>query len=671
MNAMDPMLEVYIYENSQLLEKLEEMLLDGERNASLSIDQINEIFRVMHTIKGSSAMMNFDNVAKISHAVEDLFAHIRERYPRQTDWLKICGIVLSSVDFIKLEIAKMQEGKDPDGDCADLVDEIEGYLEQLMKRKIPEVEAPKEEAEDEEALDFDMPGKYYSAFIRFEPDSKMENIRAFGILNELTPYVIKVAHVPEDIFANNADEIIATNGFYLYIKTNEDPEKIRKVIGDTLFVRMFEFHEVDEKSPDLPESIKPQKPDKAAAAKPVAAGPAPTGAADSFLKQNFISVNINKLDKLINLVGEIVITESMVTKSPDLKTLVLDNFEKSARQLRKLTDELQDVVMSIRMVPVSTTFHKMHRLVRDMSKKVRKDAELIIIGEETEVDKNIIDSLGDPLMHIIRNAMDHGLETADERAATDKPPVGKITLEARNQDGDVLIIVSDDGKGLNRSAIIKNAIERGITTKSESEITDKEAFSFVLLPGFSTKEQVTEFSGRGVGMDVVRKNIEKVGGTVSLESAPGKGTSIYIRIPLTLAIVDGMQILVGDSMYIIPILSIRESFKPQQKDIIIDPDGNEMIMIRGECYPVLRLYKEFDIPTQITDLQDGIMIVVESDHQTYCLFADAIIGEQQAVVKPIPQYILRSVGRIRGMGGCTILGDGSISLILDINSLVS
>ncbi len=325
--------------------------------------------------------------------------------------------------------------------------------------------------------------------------------------------------------------------------------------------------------------------------------------------------------------------------------------------------------MSIRMVPVSGTFHKMHRIVRDMSKKVSKDVELILVGEETEVDKNIIDNLSDPLMHLIRNAMDHGLETAQEREDAGKSPIGRITLEARNTGGDVLIIVSDDGRGLNRQKIIEKAIANGVTSKPEAEITDREAYNFVLLPGFSTKEQVTEFSGRGVGMDVVVKNIEKVGGMVSLESTPGHGMTITIKIPLTLAIVDGMLITVANNLYILPVLTIRESFKPDMKDVIVDPDGQEMIMIRGEVYPIIRLHERFSVPGALTNFEDGIMMMIENDSFAYCLFADKLVGEQQAVVKPMPNYISKTIGKIPGMEGSSILGDGSIALILDVNTV--
>jgi two-component system chemotaxis sensor kinase CheA len=388
------------------------------------------------------------------------------------------------------------------------------------------------------------------------------------------------------------------------------------------------------------------------------------------VQQSIISVSVAKLDRLLDLVGEMVIAEAMVIQNPDLFGLELDNFDKAARQLNKITNEMQDTVMSIRMVPLSTTFHKMHRIVRDMCRKLMKDVKLEIIGEETEVDKNIIEHISDPLMHLVRNAVDHGLETTSERLTAEKPGTGTITLEAKNVGSDVLIIIRDDGRGLDKNKIIHKAKEQGLLNKSAEEMTDKEIFNLILLPGFSTKDSVTEFSGRGVGMDVVTKNIELVGGTISVDSVYGKGTVITMKIPLTLAIIDGMNIRVGKSCYTIPIISIKESFRPKEKDIITDPDGNEMIMVRGQCIKVLRLHELYNVKTDITNLTKGIIIMAEQDEKNVCILADELIGQQQVVVKTLPKYI-QSIKRIRGLSGCTLLGDGSISLILDISGFIA
>jgi two-component system chemotaxis sensor kinase CheA len=386
--------------------------------------------------------------------------------------------------------------------------------------------------------------------------------------------------------------------------------------------------------------------------------------------QSIISVDVTKLDKLMDLMGEMVIAEAMVTQNPELQSLKLNSFYKAARQLQKITSEMQDMIMSIRMVPLSATFQKMHRIVRDMSRKLNKEVQLKLIGEETEVDKNIIEHISDPLMHLVRNSIDHGIEMADERAAAGKPREGHVTLEAQNAGSDVLVIVRDDGKGLNKEKILKKAIEHGLINKSESEMTDREIYNLIFLPGFSTNDSVTEYSGRGVGMDVVLKNLEAIGGSAAVDSTEGEGTVTTLKIPLTLAIIDGMNIRVGDARYTLPTVSIQETFRAKGSDTFQDTEGNEMIMVRGQCYPILRLHKIYAIQTEITDLTRGIMLMVEQDGKSVCLFADELLGQHQVVFKALPGYI-KNTRKIDGLAGCTLLGDGSISLILNIGRLIN
>jgi two-component system chemotaxis sensor kinase CheA len=270
-------------------------------------------------------------------------------------------------------------------------------------------------------------------------------------------------------------------------------------------------------------------------------------------------------------------------------------------------------------------------------------------------------------MHLIRNSMDHGLESREGRLAAGKPSKAQITLEARNAGSEVWILVRDDGRGLNREKILLKAREKGLVNKADNELTDNEVYALIMLPGFSTQEKVTEFSGRGVGMDVVKKNIEGVGGAISLSSVPGKGTEVLIKIPLTLAIIDGIEIGVAQSRFTIPTTSIRESFQVSDDKVIADSDGNEIIMIRGQCYPVLRIGRLFGVKNARTDFDTGILVMVEGNGRAACLFADRLIGEQQVVVKALPRYIKH----VPGIAGCTILGDGSISLILDVNTILS
>ena len=677
MAEMDPMLEIYIYENQQLLDRMEEILLHAEKEHSLTGDQINEIFRIMHTIKGSSSMMYFDTLAHVSHEVENMFSQIREYGARGGDWDHLFDIVLGATDFIKGEIAKLQNGGTPDGEANELVASIEKYLSFLSMRKdypkpeeLPQIK--EKSAEEADLAELDFTAQNYKIKVFFEADCKMENIRAFGIVNALTDMSHKIEHVPENVLDDESSDEIVSNGFLIFINSPAPEDNLRRVLSETMFVKNFELEILNDESPELPASMR-KKAVEVEATAPAATAPTEgaTKPSSDFLKQNFISVNINKLDKLMNLVGEIVTTESMVIKNPDLVGLKLNSFEKATQQLQKLTDELQDIVMSIRMVPVSATFHKMQRIVRDIGKKISKEADLIMLGEETEVDKTIIDNLSDPLMHLIRNSLDHGLEMPEDRLKKNKPPKGKIFLEAQNTGGDVIISVRDDGRGLNRQLLLKKAAEKGLLTKAEADMSDREVYSLIFTPGFSTKDQATELSGRGVGMDVVRRNIDNIGGSIVVDSTPNVGMSITIRIPLTLAIIEGMMLSVGNTIFIAPILSIRESFKPAPGSVFSDPQGNEMIMIRGQCHEVISLHKFFHLETETKNFEDGILVVVETDSRTYCIFVDKLLGKQPAVVKPMPSYIAKSKGRLKGLAGCTIMGDGSIGLILDFNTFVN
>jgi len=302
-----------------------------------------------------------------------------------------------------------------------------------------------------------------------------------------------------------------------------------------------------------------------------------------------------------------------------------------------------------------------------MCKKLNKEVQLQLMGEETEVDKNIIEHISDPLMHLIRNAIDHGIEQKGQRLKSGKPGKSSIILEAKNSGGDVWITVKDDGNGLDKQRIMEKAKQKMLLTKPENEYSDSEIFSFILLPGFSTNEKVSEYSGRGVGMDVVRENIEKIRGSINIDSIDKVGTRISIKIPLTLAIIAGMMVKVGREKYIIPITSIRQSFKPKADQIIVDHEGNELIMIRGQCFCIVRIHNKFHLDTQVTNIEDGILVVIDDGTNLVCLFADELVGEQQVVVKPVPYYIRK----VKGLGGCTIQVDGSISLIIDVNGLLA
>lgn len=696
----DQMLEMFLYETNQLLEQLEQIMLDTERDNSLSEENINEIFRIMHTTKGSSAMMGFNNISKVTHALEDVFFFIRANGSSGLDISRISDFVLAVSDFVKAEIEKIEKGGEADGDENGLIDKLEAYLTQISPQE-QKAKQPTEKPDVPKAKQTRRANtgeKRYEARLEFEKDTQLVNIRAFTIFNNLQKITGEIFSDPDDL-VNATSDAILSGGVRMFFSSSKPENALRAAFEDSLYLKSYTLNQVDDYDEKLEKLglLKSEKsapgadkaeaeaaPAKAAeSAKPAALqvkndvqteAPAKTGSSVQQQKSsriNLISVNLNKLDRLMDIVGEIVISESMVTKNPEVVDLKLEGFNKAARQLRKLTDELQDIVMSIRMVPIAGTFQKMHRLVRDMSKSLSKEVDFVTEGEDTEVDKNIADHLADPLMHIIRNSMDHGIESAEERLASGKPEKGVVKLSAANAGGEIIISVSDDGKGLDRDKIYTKAKERGLVEKPIEELSNKEIFSFIMLPGFSTNEKVTEYSGRGVGMDVVKRNIEEVGGSVNIASIAGRGTTINIIIPLTLAIVDAMELKVGKSVYSLPKTSIREAFRPRGQEIIHDENGNEMIMIRGACYPILRLHKIFNQPSEITSIDDGILIIIDGDGKTACVFTDMIIGEQQVVVKPLPQYLMQFGIKELGVEGCTILGDGSISLILDAKNLVN
>jgi len=387
------------------------------------------------------------------------------------------------------------------------------------------------------------------------------------------------------------------------------------------------------------------------------------------IKRQDIRVDLEKLDSLITLIGELVIAENMMVNNPDLAGLSLENFNKAAKQTSKIVRELQELAMLVRMVPVSGLFRRMIRLVHDLSTKCGKKADLVLSGEETEVDKTIIEILTDPLVHMIRNSIDHGIENPHERALNGKPETGSVRLSASHEEGEVWIVVEDDGKGLNKGKILAKASKLGLIGEDVSELSDKEAFSLIFLPGFSTAEQVSDVSGRGVGMDVVKQNLDKINCKIDVFSRPGQGLKFTMRIPLTLAIIDGMLIRVGGSRYILPIMSIKESFCPKPSAITVSTDGQELVRVREEFIPVVRLHELHKITPDNENLAEGILIVLDTQSGALALFVDEILGQQQTVIKSLSKYI-SDVGRVRGVSGCTILGDGEVCLILDVGGIV-
>ncbi|TPV93539.1 MAG: hypothetical protein B7733_19880 [Myxococcales bacterium FL481] len=389
-----------------------------------------------------------------------------------------------------------------------------------------------------------------------------------------------------------------------------------------------------------------------------------TSASGGAQTARYIRVEINKLDTLLNQVGELINAAASITHHPDVKDLKLERFGQATGQLNRITSGLHDTSMAMRMVPLSATFRKMQRVVRDVSRKLGKEVDLKIEGEETEVDKNVIESIADPLVHIVRNAVDHGIEAPSERAQAGKPPAGRLALVARHQGGEVWLEVSDDGRGIDSNRVMQKALSRALVAP-DHELSEDKILQLIFEPGFSTAEQVTDISGRGVGMDVVRRNIEAMRGRVEVQSRLGRGTTFIIRLPLTLAIIDSMLLRVGPSVCALPLTAVHESFRPDSCRFSKLPNDARMVHIRGRTFPILQLESLYGAAWRTVADDSGILVLVEDQGTAFCLAADEIVGQRQIVVKPLDKYLKT----IRGISGCSILGSGEICLILDVANL--
>ena len=704
--STDGMLDIYLFENQQLLERLQEVVLEQKDYDEFDEDGINEIFRTMHTIKGSSGVMMFDEITAVSHKLEDVFYFIRESKPAKVPHIQLVELVLSVADFISAEMEKIQNGEAADGKADKLLKDLEKFLKKI--KGVATEEEPEKKEEEPAPMQFYVApmatsaSHFYMVYISFVPDTPLVNVHAYKAVYALKEIAEDLLYSPEDIISDDSscDEIL-NNGFKILLQTQSDETTIRDLIGigydiekvDVMELTAYQYmqgfdvvpsygQEIDLESSveeiqaavqssetpvvNIPEkevyvpgdfviqSKEPGKAKKLAKDKPKKAE-----------KTKYISVEVSKMDMLMDLMGELVISESVVLQNPDLKVpgLRLDSFNKAASQMSKISTDLQNVIMSMRMVPLTNTFQKMNRIVFDVSRKLGKDIDFEMFGDTTEVDKNIIEHISDPLMHLVRNAVDHGIESREEREAAGKNPRGKVTLSAKTEAGKVWIIVQDNGKGLDRKKIMEKARKQDLLEygKPDSAYTDKEVYQFITLPGFSTNENVTEYSGRGVGMDVVVQNIQSIGGTLEIESKPGFGSTMIMKIPLTLAIIDGIVMEAGNSSFVIETGVVKEFVSVRENMMVHDPNGDESVMIRGECYPVLRLAEWYHLEDAKHEVADGMMLILEVEGKTISLFVDRLVGKQEIVVKPIPSY----VKRVKGLSGCTQLGDGSIALILD------
>ncbi len=610
----DELMEPFIQEAIEILDEAEQNLMMLEENPD-DADVLQKIFRGIHTFKGNCGIFGMDELERLSHRTETVLDFMRNG--ARKDYGANIRMILKLISVFQDSIVRIQNGEDGEIQGIDgmmfLLDETISELEEEVPERSIQPGKKKEEAPvvyDEPEPE---PEPEIEPEIEAEPEPEPEK-------KVVTP--APVAEAP---------------------KPKPEP-KLKPIKNKDSAIDMLS------KSSGGRQTVDPMK---------------------SSVVQQSIRIDIDKVDKLVDWVGELSIAELMVTQNPVLRHLekkYIRIFDQSALNLRRIITEIQSLSLSLRMLPIAGTFKKMLRLVHDLSHKAGKKIRLKIVGEETEVDKGVIDLIGDPLVHIIRNSIDHGIEPPDERIKAGKEEMGTIVLEARHESGEVWIVVQDDGRGLNREKILSKAIERGLVSEDlTEELTDQDVYKMIFLPGFSTADQITEISGRGVGMDVVKKNLEKIKGRIDVESNPGKGTTILLRIPLTMALIEGMQIMVGIKRYIIPLLSIREFFQPVRDDITQMPDGEEVCNVRGELIPVIRLHKKYKIKAKHERIEDGVLIVINFHGKAFCLFVDQIIGQMQAVIKAIPNYF----GTTEGISGFTILGDGTVCPILDLASLTA
>jgi two-component system chemotaxis sensor kinase CheA len=608
----DEMRQRFCQDSADVLDEAEQALLGLETaDEALRATLIAEAFRNLHSFKGNCGFMQLEDMEKLSHKMENVLGAMRDGGVAPDEGN--VSVLLKTLDLLKAALAAVQGGGDGSIiSCRGMLQFIdEMVLRSAGKPPVPTGAESKERKE---------PIKPADASVK-------------------TPTPVVASDATSPVVSAEAPNL-KTSG--------PDKQRMAPIADHTAFSGAPTRRTEAVQDVAAPES-------------------AVSGGGSATSNKGSIRVDVDKLDTLINLVGELIIAEAMVLRNPTLLAIEDETLDRGIHQLRRVSSDLQDIAMAVRMIPLAATFRRMIRLVHDTARKSGKRAALELIGEDTEVDKNVIEQIGDPLVHIIRNSVDHGIEPAEEREALGKPAEGRITIEGRHEGGEVWIMIRDDGRGLNRAKIIAKAIERNLIKGKPEELGDEDIFGLIFQAGFSTADTITDVSGRGVGMDVVKKNVEKLNGKVRVKSVAGKGTEVILQIPLTMAIIDGMLVRVGTGRYTLPLLSIRECIPhPARKQVTVTPDGAESVMIRGELIPVLRLHDVFKKKGANEDLSKGILVVVQSGDEPVALLVDELIGQQETVIKGLSPYL----GDARGISGCTVLGDGEVSLIVDVESLV-
>nr|WP_255709924.1 chemotaxis protein CheA [Lelliottia sp. WAP21] len=650
--------QTFFDEADELLADMEQHLLDLVPEAPDS-EQLNAIFRAAHSIKGGAGTFGFTILQETTHLMENLLDEARRgEMQLNTD---IINLFLETKDIMQEQLDAYKSSAEPD---AASFEYICNALRQLALEAKGDVAAPAVSAAKLSVVD---------TLVQEETAAPAPESKLRVVLSRLKESEVNLLEEELGNLATLSNVVKGKDSLAATIDGGIGQDDIVAVLCFVIEADQITF-ESETAAAEAPVVAEPVVA-VADVAAPVVAVPAlkavPKEAAAQREKpaartseSTSIRVAVEKVDQLINLVGELVITQSMLAqRSNELDPVTHGDLITSMGQLQRNARDLQESVMSIRMMPMEYVFSRFPRLVRDLASKLNKQIELTQLGSSTELDKSLIERIIDPLTHLVRNSLDHGIESPENRIAAGKSPVGNLTLSAEHQGGNICIEVTDDGAGLNRERILAKALSQGMSVNEN--MTDEEVGMLIFAPGFSTAEQVTDVSGRGVGMDVVKRNIQEMGGHVEIKSKQGAGTTIRILLPLTLAILDGMSVKVADEVFILPLNAVMESLQPREEDLHPLAGGERVLEVRGEYLPLVELWKVFEVDGAKTEATQGIVVILQSAGRRYALLVDQLIGQHQVVVKNLES----NYRKVPGISAATILGDGSVALIVDVSAL--
>lgn len=639
---------VFFEEAAEHLATMEEALLRLERTPDDS-ELLHCIFRAAHSIKGASGTFGFAEVAGFTHGLESLLDRMRDGAIAPTS--ERIELLLHAADTLGVLLQAAKDGGPLPLNLQQVIRDLEGVLGTGSTAGAPSEATATSVASSgmcEYCITF-VPGP---DLVRHGMDPLLL-LRDLSQLGEVEKVLADTSRLPE-LAEMTPDECYL--GWSIWLRSERSPEELQSVF---LFVEDSSRVAIERLSAD---PAAPALPDVPAT---IPTSPAHDPARPRGGDCSSIRVSVEKVDELINLVGELVIAQSMVNQVlHELPGEVLPAMQEALAAMNRSTRDLQEQVMAVRMVPLASVFRRFPRLVRDLAANLGKQIEVAISGEETELDKQMIEQIGDPLTHLVRNAVDHGIEASQRRQECGKPAAGTIGLHAYHEGGNVVIEVRDDGRGLDRQRIYQKALAQGLV-RPDATLGDEEIFALIFLPGFSTAEKVTDVSGRGVGMDVVKRNIESLNGSVAIESRPGEGSTFRVRLPLTMAILEGLAVSLNNEIYILPLLSVVESFQPRSSDIKTINGRTEVILVRGKPLPLVRLHEIFHTSTKVTDPTKGLVVILENQGKRIGLLVDELLGQMQVVMKSLEA----NYRKVEGVSGATILGDGQVAFILDVPGL--